>query len=464
MIDTTKENVIIVGMPLVDSMHAPMAAPAVLKASLNNAEIKCTALDLNIEVLLKVKSHPEYQNLKNFFSQQEVNDWNVQEISKILQYSANRILEHNPTVIALSLLTFECQNFTLWLCLLLRQLCPGARIVIGGPGIKNQVANFNDKFRDTALDLKLIDHYITGDGDRALIEYVRGNYQFPGINTDFWEPIKDLDSLPYPDWSDYNFYYYSQSFMPVVDSKGCVRNCEFCDVIEFWDKFQSRKAENIFNEMKHQMEKYGHRDFDFRSSLSNGNLKEFKKLLSLMYEYNETKTFQAEKIKWNGSFIVRQKSQHPEEMWQQMGATGATLSLGVESVVERVRNKLGKNFCNEDIDWHLEMAQKYNVRIILMIITGYPTETKEDWEYTKQWFKDRAHYAKTIARLFLTPIGILSGTGLERNFHSLDLIKIPTSASYTVWETKTISYSERMAYNADLNSLCSEIGFNLDAY
>ena len=151
-------------------------------------------------------------------------------------------------------------------------------------------------------------------------------------------------------------------------------------------------------------------------------------------------------------------------MWQQMGATGATLSLGVESVVERVRNKLGKNFCNEDIDWHLEMAQKYNVRIILMIITGYPTETKEDWEYTKQWFKDRAHYAKTIARLFLTPIGILSGTGLERNFHSLDLIKIPTSASYTVWETKTISYSERMAYNADLNSLCSEIGFNLDAY
>jgi hypothetical protein len=342
MKDAKEHNVIIAAMPLVDSIHAAMAAPAVLKSSLTRAGIKSTAMDLNIEVLVKIKSHPDEQSLKKFFNSQEADDWTVQEISKILLYCANRIVSLNPTVIALSLLTYHCQNFTLWLCLLLRQLCPDAQIVIGGPGIKNLVADFNDTFRNFALAQGLIDHYITGDGDRALIEYVNGNYDFPGINSDFWEPIKDLDSLPYPDWSDYNFYLYSQTYMPVIDAKGCVRNCEFCDVIEFWGKFQSRKAENIFNEMLFQINQVGYRDFDFRSSLSNGNLKEFKKLLELIYEYNKSKVYRPEQISWNASFIVRQKSQHPELMWEQMGATHATLSLGVESVVPSVRQKLGK--------------------------------------------------------------------------------------------------------------------------
>jgi hypothetical protein len=460
---SSEHNVVIAAVPLVDSLHAPMAAPAVLKASLSRARIKSTAIDLNIEVLVKVKSHPEYHAIKKFFEKQKAEDWVIQEISKILLYCANRIVSLKPTVIALSLLTYQCQNFTLWLCLVLRQLCPEARIVIGGPGIKNQVANFDDNFRDLALEKGLIDHYITGDGDRALEEYVKGNYSYPGINTDHWEPVKDLDSLPYPDWSDYNFYLYSQTYMPIVDAKGCVRNCEFCDVIEFWEKYQSRKAENIFNEMLHQIDQYGYRDFDFRSSLSNGNLKEFKKLLSLMYEYNQSKPYRPEQISFNASFIVRQKSQHPESMWKQMGATHATLSLGVESVVPHIRQDLGKHFENEDIDWHLEMSRKYNVKIHLMIITGYPTETKKDWEFTKQWFRDRSQYKDTIARLFLNPAGILPGTGLHRNAESHGIIWIGKPNLHN-WHTNDINRNERSKYHSELVLFCKELGFNLDAY
>lgn len=464
MSNNSNHHVVIASMPLVDSMHAPMAAPAVLKASLSRAGILATAMDLNIEILSKLKAHPEHQNLKKFFDDQTVDDWNVEMISKILQYCADRISSKNPSVIALSLLTYQCQNFTLWLCLLLRQLCPTARIVIGGPGIKNTVGNNSDPFRNFALESELIDHYITGDGDQALIEYVNGNYDYPGINSDNWKPIVDLDSLPYPDWSDYNFFLYSQTYMPIVDAKGCVRNCEFCDVIEFWQKYQSRKAENIFDEMLTQIKTYGTRNFDFRSSLSNGNLKEFKKLLSLMYDYNKEKLFRPEKISWNASFIVRQKSQHPELMWQQMGETYATLSIGVESVVPHIRHRLGKVFENEDIDWHLEMAEKYDVKIILMIITGYPTETKDDWEFTKNWFLERAKFNKTISRLFLTSAGILPETGLSRNSENHGIYWLEDTSKITNWETKDISIGERKSYHKELVNLCKELGFNLDAY
>ncbi|WP_353480121.1 radical SAM protein [Haliscomenobacter sp.] len=455
-------HVVIASMPLVDSMHAPMAAPAVLKASLNKAGIQSTAMDLNIEVLVKLKSHPEYNNLKKFFDSQMAEDWVVQEISKILFYCANRIADKNPTIIALSLLTFECQNFTLWLCLILRQLCPTARIVIGGPGIKYHVANPLDHFRTGIRNKGLVDDWIAGDGDQSLVEYVNGNYTYPGINSDAWIPAADLDSLPHPDWSDYNFYLYTQSFIPVVDAKGCVRNCEFCDVIEYWEKFQSRSAENIFEEMLSQMKRYNMRNFDFRSSITNGNLKEFKRLLRLMDEYNQGK-YRAEQISWNASFIVRPNSQHPESMWQQMATTNATLSLGIESVIPHVRKKLGKYFENDDIDYHLGMAKKYNINIILMIITGYPTETLEDYEYTKQWFKDRVQYNNTIRRLFLTPLTILPGTGLERNISKYGIIV--SEENRRVWQTAEISRSARLEHHQSLVDLCkNKLKFNLDAY
>jgi len=461
-LDLKNHHVVIVGVPLVDSIHAPLAAPAVLKASLSKVGIKSTAIDLNIEVLVKLRSHPDQQALRKFFRDQTADDWVVQEISKILFYCADRIVEKNPTIIALSLLTFECQPFTLWLCLILRQMCPQTKIVIGGPGIKHQVANVQDRFRNSIRKKGLVDDWIAGDGDQTLIEYVNGNYDYPGINSDVWEPTTDLNKLPYPDWSDYSFYLYSQSYIPVIDSKGCVRNCEFCDVIEYWEKFQSRKAENIFDEMLFQINQYNMRNFDFRSSISNGNLKEFKKLLSLIHDYNQNK-YRPEQISWNASFIVRPKSQHPESMWQQMSATHATLSLGVESVIPTVRKNLGKYFDNEDVDYHLEMAKKYNVKIMLLIITGYPTETLEDYEFTKQWFRDRSHYRDTISRLFLSPACILPGTGLERNIEKYKIIVDTNNPKQ--WYTANIDVATRSKYHDDLVNLCqNELKFNLDAF
>jgi radical SAM superfamily enzyme YgiQ (UPF0313 family) len=460
-------NVVVVGVPLVDTLHAPLAAPAVLKSSLTKAGIDSIAIDLNIEVLLKIKSHPERENLMKFFQEQHVEDHVVQEISKILFYCAHRILDQNPTIIALSLLTYECQNFTLWLCAVLKNLRPQCKIVIGGPGIKYFVSNFDDTtFRDTAKQLNLIDDWIAGDGDQSLIEYVNGNYDYPGINNDNWLPVKDFDDLPYPDWSDYNFYLYSQTFIPIIDAKGCVRSCEFCDVIEYWKKFQFRNADKIFEEMLHQIGKYNMRNFDFRSSITNGNLKEFKKLLDLMYEYNQKKKYKPEQISWNASFIVRQQSQHTEEMFKKMGATYATLSLGIESLIPHVRQDLGKHFDNSDIDYHLEMASKYNVQLNLLLITGYPTETLEDYDFTKQWFRDRVQYKNCISRLFLSPAAILTGTRLHKNIDKYKIIPIGENLTQlTNWQTQSISKKQREDYHYELISLCrNELGYNIDAY
>ena len=88
-----------------------------------------------------------------------------------------------------------------------------------------------------------------------------------------------MDNHPYPDYSDYNFDLYKTPTIPIVDSRGCVRTCEFCDVIEFWKKFQYRSADCVFKEMLYQIDQYHITHFALMSSLTNGNMKEFNKLL-----------------------------------------------------------------------------------------------------------------------------------------------------------------------------------------
>ena len=53
--------------------------------------------------------------------------------------------------------------------------------------------------------------------------------------------------------------------LPVVDSRGCVQKCEFCDVVAFWTKFQNLTADEIFDTMRSLSKRYN----IFRFQLSN---------------------------------------------------------------------------------------------------------------------------------------------------------------------------------------------------
>ena len=434
----------------------PVLAPAVLKACVESSGFSATALDLNIEIVNRIKNNKHKLLIEQFFVTQEIDDLASNEIGNIIEYCADRILSYHPTTLGLSLLTQDNQFFTVWLCHYLRSVQPELKIVIGGSGIKNFIAQANVSFAELLRDIKLIDDYIYGDGEYAIVEYLKGNYSYPGINSNQWQGISDLNALPKSDFSDYDFTQYTNVGIPICDSRGCVRACEFCDIIEHWKKYQYRTADNIFAEMLSQIEKYNITHFLFYNSLTNGNMKEFTKLLDLMGNYNNAHTKQ---ISWVGYFIVRNSKQHPESVWQKIKTTNGKLQLGIESVVEKVRIALGKNFSNEDIDYHLTMAKKYNVPVMLLLIVGYPTETKQDFEFTKQWFTDRKQYARTPVYSVVTSLAaILPNTELDRKRSEYGIIsgEIPT-----VWLTPVseISVQYRLQYLNDLLATLRKQGF-----
>ena len=404
-------KIVIVTVPFVDA-DTPMAAPAVLKAALQARGINCVGLDLNIEIYNKIRHDPRRDKFLNFFYNQKIEDDIVEDLIKMLDFYSCEILSHNPDIVGLSLFCFECQVFTAWLCAVLRQTAPDLKIVIGGPGLET-LENTLFKYPDRLKRLGLIDAYITGDGETSLAEYVLGNETYPGINSLTWEPYANFAESPRPDFSDYRFLKYNHISLPIVDSRGCVQVCEFCDVVAFWKKFQYQTAETIFDTMKFYVENYGIMRFHFASSICNGNLKEFRKLIEMLADYNDAHT-EADQIHWMGSFIVRPKNNHPEAMWELIKKSNGFLLTGVESIIENVRIDLGKKFTNEDLDHHLTMAKKYQVGMNLLLIAGYHTETVEDYETAKQWFRDRKEFAlDPVHQVQLTTVGILPGTKLD---------------------------------------------------
>ena len=63
-------RVVVASMPFVDD-DVPMAAPAVLKASLQANGIACVALDLNIEIYNKIQHKTNYNTKGNNSNKKE---------------------------------------------------------------------------------------------------------------------------------------------------------------------------------------------------------------------------------------------------------------------------------------------------------------------------------------------------------------------------------------------------------
>lgn len=404
-------RIVVATVPFVDD-DSPLAAPAVLKAALQASGIECVGLDLNIDIYNKIEHDPRRHKFLDFFYKQIIHQDIVDDLLSMLDYYCTEILSQRPDIIALSLFCFQCQTFAAWLCAVLRQSAPNIKIVIGGPGLET-LENSVYKYPEKLKKLGLIDDYITGDGELALVQYVQGNTKHPGINSTTWIPNIEFVNSPRPDFSDYRFFKYRNKLLPIVDSRGCVQDCEFCDVVAFWKKFQYKTAESIFETMMYYVKNYGIYRFQFASSICNGNLKEFRKLVELIATYNISQN-EADQIHWLGSFIIRPRGYHNDQLWQHIRQSNGFLLTGVESVIERVRIGLGKKFTNQDLDYHLSMAEKHNVKMNLLVIASYHTQTDEEYEEAKEWFRHRKKYSDTVVNhVQVTTIGVLPGTKLE---------------------------------------------------
>jgi hypothetical protein len=459
-IEPKEVEVLLTSVPWTISTIPLMAVPVLKSIVLKNNKT-CVGLDLNALVLNWTEQHPHKDKLLDFFHNETYHPEVIDELFDLYKEFAELLLAHKPKIIGLSLFSYVSQISTRYICYFLKKLNPQVQVIIGGAGCFENLRG-NSSFTDNLLRSGLIDFYIRGDAEKSFEEFLKGNYSYPGINSSEWTELtkEEIDNFPAPDYDDYNFSNYEMPTLPIIGSRGCVRRCKFCDIIEYWKKYNYRSGESIYQEMLLQNQRYNIRNFKFQDSLINGNLKEYKILIHLLAEHN--KKFPENSFTWSSYFIFRPQSTFGEEWWKITADSGAQwLSVGVESLSEHVRHHMGKQFSNDDIEFSLQMARKYNIKFFILMITGYVTETEEDIEFAANWWRTHTEYKDLMKIQLGGTLGIFPSTYLDRNKKELNVITF--GPPYQKWNnTVTGSTPElRAKWQKYLFKTCKDLGYTL---
>lgn len=456
--DQRRYDVVICTVPWTET-DMPLMAPAVLKKSVEQAGMSCLAVDLNIEIVEYTRQHPELRKFIRFFFEEKLDPAIEQSAFDLLHDSVSQVLAFSPRWVGLSILSYVSQTAAKWMCYLIRKLAPDVKIVIGGPGCLPTMTG-NSDFVNFLIDANLIDYHIRGDGEISLYQLLRGHVDYPGINDVTWQEMtkEQLMNLPMPDFADYDWELYRTEAIPVIGSRGCVRQCTFCDFITNWKKFQWRSAESIFAEIVYQSKMYGITNIKFQDSLVNGNQKEFRRLIELLADHNQTNPDQ--QITWNGFYIFREHTSTSAEEWKLLAQSGATmLAVGIENFNQHIRYAIGKKFSDEAIIYHLEQALAHNIKINLLHITGYINETQKDIDYVKQWLRDNVRFKDILLIYWGTGLAIFDNTYLGNNKEALgitmmgknphDWVSIHTDSTPEIrarWSSELITLSKELGY------------------
>ncbi len=192
-------DIVLCNIPFMSVAYAP-AGTSLLKACIQQAGYTCTVKDYNIKLWDSLSDTKTITDLENYFTINSSVETDTQIlVNQYYDLIVNELLKLNPKWIGFSVFTFQCQRATTEILQRLRPKFKG-RIMIGGAGISTRgIASSNADYGEKLIKDNLIDIYIKGDGDIAIIEMLKGNIDFAGINGNPYKGVPDLNVIPKPD-------------------------------------------------------------------------------------------------------------------------------------------------------------------------------------------------------------------------------------------------------------------------
>ena len=416
-------NILVLSIPRIEP-HRPPLGVSILATVCENAGHDVTLVDLNIKFFHYCKA-----NGYDYFSFDDVWDFfrepTTQELKFINDFILTFTIDYNLNSYDYVMISIFGMSNHVFAEKLLEKISPNRKykIVLGGSGAFVSLKNSTQLLVDNFKSRDFFDDYIRGECEESVPKYLQcgvGN----GINNHNFSQIANLDSLPLLSYKFLNVdeydYLANKKSVYIEGSRGCVRNCTYCDVVAYWPKYRFRSGKHIASEIINHYETHGITDFYFTDSLVNGSLKAFSDMCNVLSNYNFV-----EKISWSGQFIFRDRRSVPPEHFEMISKAGGNeFYVGIETGSDRVRKEMGKNFTNDDIEYQLEQFHKNKLKTIFLMFTGYVTETNEDHNDTllmvKRWQKYVANGVITGLDLN-SPLTFLENSPLA---HMIDQYKI----------------------------------------
>lgn len=187
--------------------------------------------------------------------------------------------------------------------------------------------------------------------------------------------VRDLDALPWPDWSPfdyrrfsikYDFWKFPTSFVQL--SRGCTFTCNYCPYIIVENKTRFREPQNVVAEIQHGFERYGFRSFKFRDPLFGLNRR-------LAWELADGIRRLPYKIQFSieGRIdLLREDTLHE---LQRAGLTSIT--VGIETPDENtLRNHKRAPIDDDRQRRFVKMCRRMGIRTVAGFMVGFPSDTE----------------------------------------------------------------------------------------
>lgn len=231
------------------------------------------------------------------------------------------------------------------------------------------------------------DFAIRGEGEQtflALLNELQQGRVFQAIDGLMWrdsenqiienrarEFLRDIDALPFPDYSIFKLdRYMSQDLneVPLLTSRGCPFHCRFCAVkLVAGQRYRPRSPENVCQEIAGHYAR-GVRQFYINDDLFNFDVARAETVCDLIIK----RGYEIKFIFQNGVRADRL----PESLVKKLKRAGCQLIvLSAESGNPDILKSIRKKISISDIKAAVETLEEVGIPFIVNFIVGHPTET-----------------------------------------------------------------------------------------
>lgn len=364
------------------------------------------------------------------------------------------VSKEQPDVVGVSIGT-QMQLFAgLTFCKMIKEAFPHIHITVGG----NVITRLQEELPKKApFFTSIFDSAILYEGEHALLwllEAIAGErawtavpnlmYRTDGevrVNSEIYTektttlPLPDFDGLPL------DSYFVPVRILPYLATRGCYwGRCTFCDHGQgYFDQYRGKPATDVVRELKALKDHYHAEHFLFADeSYPPALLRKVSKLL-IEEQLN---------IHWTTLIRFEETLQDPE-VWKLAVQSGCrTLYYGMESANERVLELMDKHAQKSVIENNLREAANAGIWNHVMAFYGFPGETREEAEETRQFLVDNKSHIHSVELFYFVAY---RHTPMVRNpeqfgitIHKQGEYDLPLDYYYTLNEPGGVSCLEAM--------------------
>lgn len=210
-------------------------------------------------------------------------------------------------------------------------------------------------------------------------------------------PLRGLDRVPVPDYTDFPWDRYRLRVIPVMSGRGCQwARCNFCsDVISASGRtFRTRSVESVLNEMREQSRRHQSTNFLFLDIKLNSNPDMLRGIAEQLQRH-------VHGAQWVGTVHVDQRKDNglsPRDLRAAVSSGMRRVSFGLESGSQRLLDSMDKGCSVEANAQFIHHAHEAGLSVRCTMFKGYPGETADDLALTADFLErhgrciDRVRY------------------------------------------------------------------------